>query len=502
MRPLPNGDASDASRPRVSATTIAVAAAVAAAVLVRALRIADPHSLDAVPDDAFIALDVARRLAATGVLPTSGVQPLFVYLAAPIFAIARPDTLAGLDAAARASLAICAAADVVTLVLLARLLRRAGGPVAAAVGAWIWALHPGIAAVATNGLETSLALAMICAVVTLAELGSPSPRRDFALGALVGAGMLARVDLASLGAGIVLVELWDRRKSEDDVRAIGRRVVPLAAGFAAVYLPWVAALYAQTGDVLPVSGKATALLAYQLTVQALSLPGESFWPGILRNGLGAVAFRAAPFAAISLAALPFARGFSRFRLVGWHAAAVYVFYTFYVGAWWHFERYFAPVLLVQTAAVALACGRLAESRPRAAAVVVVVALAAVAVSLAASIPIGSRTDRYRTDALAVRPVVPAGAVVGAWESGALSYYLTDATVVNLDGVADSRAYEAIRDKRLDEYMLERGVTTVVSRPGGVGFVGINSAHEPHFEELPNPGMEIFRRFSFSVPGAR
>ena len=56
--------------------------------------------------------------------------------------------------------------------------------------------------------------------------------------------------------------------------------------------------------------------------------------------------------------------------------------------------------------------------------------------------------------------VPAGAVIGALQSGALGYYAYDSAtrIVNLDGVVDHDAALAFRDHRLAAFARERGVT--------------------------------------------
>lgn len=479
-----------------SALKLSVVCAVVVAVGLRALQIAQPQFLTSLSDDTYIALDVARALGATGRLSTSGVQPLFVYAVAPVFALFRPDTVAGLDAAVRAGAAVGAAVDVVTLLLLARLLLRVGGPVAAGVGAWIWAVHPGAVAFATDGLETSMALAMLCAIVSFEALGKPTPRRDLALGALVAVGMLARVDLASLGLAALVASAWDRRGDPDAVRALAARAARLAAGFAAVYLPWIVALRAQTGDAFPVSGPAVAYLGY-----VNEMKGFPSWAAFAASGVRESATPlstwAPAVALLAVAGLPLARGLSRFRLALFHAAAVYAFYTFYVAAWWNLWRYLAPVLVVEVVVVSLACARLCDRVPRAAAptrlAVVLTAVAAFAVAF----PVRYSALDFRHEAVVVRPAVAPGEVVGAWESGALSYYLTGATVVNLDGVADSRAYRAIRSSRLDEYMRERGVATFVGRQFGVDFVKAHARGETRFVERPGLDLNSFRVYAFA-----
>jgi hypothetical protein len=56
--------------------------------------------------------------------------------------------------------------------------------------------------------------------------------------------------------------------------------------------------------------------------------------------------------------------------------------------------------------------------------------------------------------------LPADAVVGSTNSGVLGFY-TKRTVINLDGVVNPKAYEAIRERRLLLYVEEAGITHLI-----------------------------------------
>jgi hypothetical protein len=65
---------------------------------------------------------------------------------------------------------------------------------------------------------------------------------------------------------------------------------------------------------------------------------------------------------------------------------------------------------------------------------------------------------YRDAAMAVVQIPPEGSVLGAYQSGAYGYYANDRLeVVNLDGVVNPDAADALRDGTTIEYMHERGV---------------------------------------------
>jgi len=76
----------------------------------------------------------------------------------------------------------------------------------------------------------------------------------------------------------------------------------------------------------------------------------------------------------------------------------------------------------------------------------------------ASADAGARGAKgYREIARQVLQHLPHGAVLGAMQSGALSYYGQGVRVVNLDGVVNSRAYRASQRHALGRYMAEENI---------------------------------------------
>jgi hypothetical protein len=453
---------------------LALGAAFVSAAAVRAVAVASPDALARLGDDSFVCLDVARRLGTTGHLVTSGVQPLYVLLLAPVYALLRPETVVQLDAAARASVAVCALADLAAMALLAWLLWRAGGVVAATVGAWVWALHPGAIAFATNGLETSLALAAMLAVVAVAELrrdGVDPRTRGFAVGAAVGVAMIARIDLAGIGAAAALCALWDSRATKRIPFGV---LLRLAAGWAAVYLPWVAFLAWQTGDVLPVSGPASMLIGFGAQVDwnlaHRTVTGYTAWLAAL--GVASLAFGAPILGALAAVAAPFAR-LRVVRLVAIHCVLVFGFYVGVQQDPTALGRYLAPWLVLEAMAIGLGAAALARVPWRRAALLAPVAAAAAVALL--FVPIRGPDERkpepggaltwtrdYRSAALEWRDRVPASEPIGAPESGALAYYLSN-EVVNADGACNRDAFDALEHYRVGEYLAGRGVRYVIGR---------------------------------------
>jgi hypothetical protein len=175
--------------------------------------------------------------------------------------------------------------------------------------------------------------------------------------------------------------------------------------------------------------------------------------------LGAVWARRRVMPQLAVAALPV------------FAAGLLVFYAWF-GVGWYFTRYLAPVACVASLIIAVAVEHVWRTRgawrvPLFAASAVVLLVGVVAVVRATHrnltdtevppVSFDSITG-YRDAAMAVVRVPPAGSVMGAYQSGAFGYYANDRIqVVNLDGVVNPDAAEAMRDGTTIAYMHERDV---------------------------------------------
>jgi hypothetical protein len=182
-----------------------------------ALRDLDTVDRIFVPDDTYYTLAISRSLAnghgptVDGMTRTSGFQPLLAFATVPVFFVTDDP-----DLPLRYVILLGALADVLTILLLARLARRVAGDDAALIAASLWAVSPLAIANALGGLETGLALCVQLALVeawcVARERGTP--RSYLLAGALAGLALLARVDSAFLVAGLGTLELWngDRRR--------------------------------------------------------------------------------------------------------------------------------------------------------------------------------------------------------------------------------------------------------------------------------------------------
>ncbi|HEX2384706.1 MAG TPA: hypothetical protein VHI95_18830 [Acidimicrobiales bacterium] len=435
-----------------------------------------------ISDDAYYTLTIARSIAhghgptTDGHTLTSGFQPLLGFLMVPVFWLTdNPDT------ALRVDLVLLVLVDTATIVVLAWLAYRLAGPVAAVAAAAMWAISPLAISMAAGGLETSLAIFLDVALVAvwIYAADRPTTRRWVVVGVVAGLTVLARVDALLLVGLLGALQLW---------RGPRHRLVPAAVGLAVVVVPWWAWCTVRLGTPVPTSGPA----AHEL-LRRLAFSGETFariagtvtrgpfglWPGLRsmlddHPGYGVVVFWAA-FAGFLASAWWWGRRRSgpvvAAAALPVFAAGLMLFYAWF-GVYYYFVRYLAPAACVVTIVVAVAIGHLvdrAASHPRLA--LGLVALLAVAILVVAGRPTvhGFTTTTtssdgfdaltgFRPDARAIVAAAPEGSTVGSWQSGAVGYYADgQITVVNLDGVVNPDAADAVRTNHTVEYVRDQHI---------------------------------------------
>jgi hypothetical protein len=490
-----------------------------------------------IPDDTYYTLAIARSLAqglgpsADGVTLTSGFQPLIAFLLVPVFRIT-----GSLDAPVYATCIFGALADAASIFLLGHWAARLAGKTAGLATALIWALSSLAISNSLNGLETALALCMELALVAAwpsADKGIGA-RHLVLTGVLAGVTLLARIDAVFLLLPLAAMELFRRR---------WRTLLLIAAAATVVVAPWWTYCLVRFGSPIPASGEAVRHLVELHQRQYLTLPWALGWgSGSLLGapfadwaalkefassdpiwGFGLFALYALLFAlATRRLILQRAGWFSPFTAFAAFAAILALFYVGYLPAAWFFRRYLAPVhafhALCIGIAAAVAWQHASRSRKlriafSASAALVLTALIAPSVLLVIARPTGSADSGlhgakgYAEVARQVLSVTPKCAVLGALQSGALSYYARGCPlIVGLDGVVDPAAARAVRDGTLADYAAQRGVTHFADWPYNRGAFGYFSRAAKNKVTSVQPlgaakpqGSDRFELFAVSWP---
>jgi hypothetical protein len=238
-----------------------------------------------IADDAYITFRYSQNLAAghgfvynLGERVQGTTAPLFTILMAGAAAI-RLDL-------AWASLAVNAAADLVTILCGAALLTRAGWPIAALLYGTALAFWPAFITYSVSGLETSTYVALLTASCYLADSG-----RSALTGVAIGLAALCRPDGALLGALAIGFLLWRHGL------AAARNAVTAGA---LTVLPWALFAFGYFHTLIPatIAAKAHTRLSAGESLAAFQ---ARFWSGmyvlitpLAIAGAAALATRARP----------------------------------------------------------------------------------------------------------------------------------------------------------------------------------------------------------------
>ncbi len=468
-------------------------------------------------DDSFYAFQISRNMAEgsgmtfDGVHPTTGFQPLYVFLLVPVFMIAGGDPALPIHIA----LSMLAIFTGLTAFLIYRIARRYVGYAAALTATVIWAFSPIVTGQTANGLETAMASFMIAAGVLyylsrIRGKDDPPASRFFILSLLLGLGIVSRIDgtLLALVLALDYLLVLKRRKASSRILL---RLALVPAGALILYGPWVLFNIVESGTIIQDSGRATRFLSLAYTSYfgygpeslAFKGPDISFILIHLEHAVSSlkvippvqVFFRSAEkldaflgtgaaFRIVSNIAgfivLIFAgltvlrwrrdgrkskRGEVRFLLV--YSALLMFSYSFYIFGAFFFLRYFFPVYMIASIYLAFFLQDGFDWLRERSVTVKRTCVAAAAVYLL-FFSFFSYSQAFRS-----HPVYPYYDIaqwieentqkedkLGVFQCGTIGY-LCDRQVINLDGKVNRDAFFALKAGKLDEYLKDEGIDVVI-----------------------------------------
>jgi hypothetical protein len=473
----------------------------------------------ALPDDAYYYFNIARHFAAgrgftfDGLSQTNGFHPLWALLLGGLYAL----TSGSGDGPIHLALSISALIDTATIGLIYLTLRRlTGDGGAACLGAALYAFNPLLVIEAVNGLETALAACLfaLCSYWYLVKVrGTSKVRRtsQVMLGVVGGLMVLARTDSAFLLAVIALDWLWRERRSGLLGLALTLAVAALVAS------PWIAWNAYILGGPVQSSGVAVPFVVRQYLFSAPRFPspllqylaavvylGFILWDNLWRYARLEIVLLVAGLLlmAIRRQSLGDEAG-RRFRgnlgLVAIPlAASLLLLCAHAFGRWFVRGWYYVPAALsfVLTTGVALAYARerwARAGRPLGALSAIVLLAMALAFPWQGlpywqpGLYIWQADMRQGADWLAEN-TAPQDRI-GAFNAGMLAYY-SGRTVINLDGVVNGAALEAIRERRILSYIQDQEIDYLFD-----WWVTINETYYPFFE----PGYQSHLVELYAMP---
>ncbi len=403
---------------------------------------------------------------------------------APVYALLPNDP----ETPIHVALVLLSLFDTAALFLLFRLVSRLSlAPVTPFLAALTWVVHPYAILTALNALETSIAFFFLVALFLSLAWLRDTPRAlgaasvPLGIGLLLGLAALARIDSLLMAPVIVGVYLALRGPGTLSWSSYLKACAATALGALVVCLPWLLYSWHWTHDLFPVSGRALRYLSLSSVEHRPTL--ENFYLPMLGRAIGVVARKNAHLLGLLLA-LGAGLALLARRVPGREVqrrllallpvlafgALLFAAYVGVVFGPWHFARYFFPltlVLLLLFAALVDLCAVALPPGPRRAGFAAAVALLVVLGSVAQPsfqrmlAPRFEGTWGYRRIGLWARANFAPGAVVGGSQTGALGYFADRLVVVNLDGVVNRECYDAMRGKRMLDYIRSLGIRDLV-----------------------------------------
>lgn len=454
---------------------------VAALVFVVALAVRLPRAwlspramvIGFVPDDSFYYLTIARNVAEgrgvtfDGTVSTNGFHPLW---AACLSALATVFRDRALLSAAVALGAICGAAMVVSVSSILRRLEVSSLARAIAI-AWL-TFHALAIDLSTSAIEAPVH-GLCFSLLVLAAIDPRAAERPLRLGALAGLLVLSRTDSVLLA----LPAVWPIARKRD-ARALGKLVL---AG-ALVISPWILLSIVSLGGLVQSSGIAFPLLLRR-QAEARGIVGFGRTLGhslsqLLEWSRWCAAWCAAksiPFLFVLAALLARLRRRTpdaRFLVALFFVAAASTLLLHGALRWLVREWYVSPLLVMLTVGLALLCDDAVAGVARFTPKLTKHRFSWVAapIVLGTAMIDGGYFDehlpRYPWQAEMfdaarwVQTNVPRDQTIGAFNAG-IEGFVSGHRVVDLDGVVDMRAVDALRSRTLGDYLRARQVRVVV-----------------------------------------
>ncbi len=447
-------------------------------------------------DDAYYAYAIAENVVnGKGVvfnegIPTNGFHPLYsLGILTILYKLFLP---LGLNTPIYASLVVLSIFSIGTAVLIYLIIEKLLNKNAGLLGAFIWLFNPYTLFVSLIGVEPPVQIFLIAAIaysiIRLDNRTHYSIRHSIFIGLLLGLVFLARMDSIFVFVGVVLAliirKLLNKIQIVDIFKQKDLYIIAIIAFL--VVLPWIGWSYLELGRITPVSGEATRLLA------DFNLADKSY-TGLVRHSIYSTAGFIAKFflittdsiiqgvaiiliflvVPITLLLYKKAKSLTQtifqldFLIIS--SVAYYGFYWFYqLGAREWYSLYTSFLL---TIAFAFMIGKLVDSLKSR---IMQIFLRSVIFILIVSFIFGGLVhykkgnfpfEKLKWDATNYINENLGDVIIGSFNSGIYQYYTSKHDVINLDGVVNPEVLVAMKNNKVEEYILDKNITYIIDRPG-------------------------------------
>lgn len=431
------------------------------------------------PDDAFYYFEIARNLALghgstfDGITPTNGYHPLWMFLLSALYSVS--STLGwGAVEPIRVALVLCIGMNIVTGAVVYAMVRRVSAHTFISTFALgVFVLNPFLLYELINGLETSLALMLTSIFVFYAwSIQNSIRERSFVtLGVLGGLMILARLDLIFLVGGVglyFLVKDWEKKDLSF------KKTLLIAVPVTALIVPFFIWNYFTYGTFLTSASGANELVNHALIIQDNGTGLYQSVKAVIYNLHGQlrdlmIHTGAPEVTLLFIGAFLMLIALGRIR-VPQSLRSSTVLHGFYLGfallfilnvavrftaRTWYFVSFgivFALLVAYVLREVAKENALTSLQRTVCAVVLAVFTFSSFFIWWHKELreSMGLQREMYAA-AQWFNEHVPKETIIGVFNAGVQGYF-TDARVVNLDGLVNNDAYEAMKSQTLWKYM--------------------------------------------------
>ncbi len=470
-------------------------------------------------DDSYYCFTIARNISlgngitSDGINQTNGFQPLYVLLMVPLYLLFPDDKIMPLHSA----LTILSLCNIAIGLLIFKLVRIFANYKAALFSLVLWSFSPYCLVNGINGMESSLAglfftLSIYLYVTRIRCAESYSRKQFIYLGCIVGLAILSRIDQIIFLFTLCCDRFWCYWKQHGtfNLKGFFQESLLMVCFSAIIFSPWMSWNYVNFGTLIPRTSEVvhTVSLAYlnTLNFNHLLFPvvgliatvgsiGDMllpvfrilfyyFRPQLTIPFLGALILSSLFYISLYFTIKPFFNAqslFSRriysqlqpFSFLVLFVVAFFLAYIFRVGGWWYFPRYYFPVFISIVLFLGLVfplfsdhtfSGKIKLSHSIAKGVSIgIYAATTVFFLLLIIFYRPENTDRgYYKVGEWINDHLDEETVVGAFQSGAISYFADNRTVINLDGVVNYQAFHSLRSHKFLSYLRSRKISYIIA----------------------------------------
>lgn len=430
------------------------------------------------PDDAFYYFQIARHIVLgdgstfDGGNPTNGYHPLWMVILLPIYALFSVGGTFDI-APIYVSLALLSVFNVITAVILFRLVARITSDIyIQAAALLVWVANPFVFTESLNGLETSISLLFLVSffTMTLTALQRNETKYFVWAGVLAGLMMLSRLDLVMYLVAVLLYCVFVY-----GIRASVRPVLSMGLAATVVVAPWFiwnlthfhmlmtaasnASAYINHLLIVQDNGASAAqaikAVFYSLVVYGIDLFNRTGAAWLLFVGTGAglvLLLRREPVEKsvrdVLVLGTVFLLGFAllfcanagvRFTVRSWYFVSFNLFFSLQMA--WVLDRLFGVSAL----------------KKKALTLFVLLLLGSYFISWYSTLRNQFSNERAMfAMATWMNETLPANTPVGVFNAGVEGYF-SHVRVINLDGLVNNSAYEAMKDRKLWSYILDQKI---------------------------------------------